>query len=241
MKYNVQLKVYEGPLDLLYDMISKKKIDIKDISIIDITKQYINYITALEKMDLEIASEFITMASKLLEIKSRYLLYKQKDNNEVEDPRLELMEKLEEYKKFKLASQDLKDNITYVDDLYYRKKEEIIIDDSMNIDDISIDAIKNILPYILKVKSEDNKPHKDEKLDKIVRGRIVPVEEKIAYIREIISRDNEVSFIKVIENVDKDEVIATFLSVLELIKSREIVVYQDLFFDDILIKKNLES
>ena len=181
------------------------------------------------------------MASKLLEIKSRYLLYKQKDNNEVEDPRLELMEKLEEYKKFKLASQDLKDNITYVDDLYYRKKEEIIIDDTMDLDDISIDAIKNILPYILKVKSEDNKPHKDEKLDKIVRGRIVPVEEKIAYIREIISRDNEVSFIKVIENVDKDEVIATFLSVLELIKSREIVVYQDLFFDDILIKKNLES
>ena len=241
MKYNVQLKVYEGPLDLLYDMISKQKIDIKDISIIDITKQYINYITALEKMDLEIASEFITMASKLLEIKSRYLLYKQKDNNEVEDPRLELIEKLEEYKKFKLASQDLKDNITYVDDLYYRKKEEIIIDDTMDLDDISIDAIKNILPYILKVKSEDNKPHKDEKLDKIVRGRIVPVEEKIAYIREIISRDNEVSFIKVIENVDKDEVIATFLSVLELIKSREIVVYQDLFFDDILIKKNLES
>ena len=192
-------------------------------------------------MDLEIASEFITMSSKLLEIKSRYLLYKQKDNNEVEDPRLELMEKLEEYKKFKLASQDLKDNITYVDDLYYRKKEEIIIDDTMDLDDISIDAIKNILPYILKVKSEDNKPHKDEKLDKIVRGRIVPVEEKIAYIREIISRDNEVSFIKVIENVDKDEVIATFLSVLELIKSREIVVYQDLFFDDILIKKNLES
>ena len=241
MKYNVQLKVYEGPLDLLYDMISKQKIDIKDISIIDITKQYINYITALEKMDLEVASEFITMASKLLEIKSRYLLYKQKDNNEVEDPRLELMEKLEEYKKFKLASQDLKDNITYVDDLYYRKKEEIIIDDTMDLDDISIDAIKNILPYILKVKSEDNKPQKDENLEKIVRGRIVPVEEKIAYIREIISRDNEVSFIKVIENVDKDEVIATFLSVLELIKSREIVVYQDLFFDDILIKKNLES
>ena len=241
MKYNVQLKVYEGPLDLLYDMISKQKIDIKDKSIIDITKQYINYITALEKMDLEVASEFITMASKLLEIKSRYLLYKQKDNNEVEDPRLELMEKLEEYKKFKLASQDLKDNITYVDDLYYRKKEEIIIDDTMDLDDISIDAIKNILPYILKVKSEYNKPQKDEKLEKIVRGRIVPVEEKIAYIREIISRDNEVSFIKVIENVDKDEVIATFLSVLELIKSREIVVYQDLFFDDILIKKNLES
>ncbi len=241
MKYNVQLQVYEGPLDLLYDMISKQKIDIKDISIIDITKQYINYITALEKMDLEITSEFITMASKLLEIKSRYLLYKQKNNDEVEDPRLELMEKLEEYKKFKLASEDLKDNITYIDDLYYRKKEEVIIDDTMDLDTISIDAIKNILPYILKVKHDESKPNKDEKLEKIVRGRIIPVEEKIAYIRTIIDRDNEVSFTKVVENVDKDEVIATFLSILELIKSREVVVYQDLFFDDILIKKNLEN
>jgi segregation and condensation protein A len=242
MKYNIHLQVYDGPLDLLYDMISKQKIDIKDISITEITKQYLSYLEMLDKMDLEITSEFITMASKLLQIKSRYLLYKQKDNNEeIEDPRLELMEKLEEYKKFKLASQDLKDNITYIDDLYYRKKDEIIIDDTIDLDNISIEAIKNILPYILKVKSNDNKAEKDEKLEKIVRGRIVPVEEKIAYIREIIYKENEVSFTKVIENADKNEVIATFLSILELIKSREIIVYQDLLFDDILIKKNLES
>ena len=140
-----------------------------------------------------------------------------------------------------MASEDLKDNITYIDDLYYRKKEEIVIDDTMDLDNISIDAIKNILPYILKVKSNESQSNKDEKLEKIVRGRIVPVEEKIAYIREIIDIKNEVSFTKIVENVDKDEVIATFLSVLELIKSREVIVYQDLFFDDILIKKNLES
>ena len=78
MKYNIQLQVYEGPLDLLYNLISKQKIDIKDISIIEITNQYMNYLSMLEKMDLEITSEFITMASKLLEIKSKYLLYKQK-------------------------------------------------------------------------------------------------------------------------------------------------------------------
>ena len=77
MKYKIQLQVYEGPLDLLYDLISKQKIDIKDISIIEITKQYINYIEILEKMYLEVTSEFITMASKLLQIKSKYLLYKQ--------------------------------------------------------------------------------------------------------------------------------------------------------------------
>ena len=79
MKYSVQLKVYEGPLDLLYDLITKHKIDIKDISIIEITKQYLAYLDMLEEFDLEIASEFITMASKLLQIKSRYLLYKQRD------------------------------------------------------------------------------------------------------------------------------------------------------------------
>ena len=77
MKYNIHLNVYDGPLDLLCDLISRQKIDIKDISISEITSQYLAYIDMLNEMDLEVASEFIIMASKLLEIKSRYLLYKQ--------------------------------------------------------------------------------------------------------------------------------------------------------------------
>ena len=75
MKYSIHLNVYDGPLDLLCDMISKQKIDIKDISIIEITKQYLAYINMLEAMDLEVTSDFITMATKLLEIKSKYLLF----------------------------------------------------------------------------------------------------------------------------------------------------------------------
>ncbi|WP_042272149.1 segregation and condensation protein A [[Clostridium] dakarense] len=240
MKYNIQLQVYEGPLDLLYDLISKQKIDIKDISIIEITKQYIQYLSMLEKMDLEITSEFITMASKLLEIKSKYLLYKQKDDEEIEDPRLELARQLEEYKQFKLAAEDLKENVSYVNELFYRKKEEIIVDESVDLSDISIEAIKNILPYILKVKTSESDEVKDERLDKIVRGRIISVEEKISYIRNIINEKSEVRFTKVIQDCDKDEVIATFLSILELIKAKEIIVAQDIFFDDILIKKSSE-
>lgn len=240
MKYNIQLQVYEGPLDLLYDLISKQKIDIKDISIIEITKQYIQYLSMLEKMDLEITSEFITMASKLLEIKSKYLLYKQKDDEEIEDPRLELARQLEEYKQFKLAAEDLKENVSYVNELFYRKKEEIIVDESVDLSDISIEAIKNILPYILKVKTSESDEVEDERLDKIVKGRIISVEEKISYIRNIINEKSEVRFTKVIEECDKDEVIATFLSILELIKAKEIVVAQDIFFDDILIKKSSE-
>ena len=240
MKYNIQLQVYEGPLDLLYNLISKQKIDIKDISIIEITKQYMNYLSMLEKMDLEITSEFITMASKLLEIKSKYLLYKQKDDDEVEDPRLELMEKLEEYKKFKLATDDIKENVSYINEIFYRKKEEIVIDDKVDLSDISIDAIKNILPFILKVKSSKEEEVNDDKLDKIVKGRIISVEEKINYIRDIINKENEVRFTKVIDSCEKDEIIATFLSLLELIKTNEIIVDQNIFFDDILIRKNVE-
>lgn len=240
MKYNIHLQVYDGPLDLLYDMISKQKIDIKDISIIEITKQYINYIKMLEKMDLEVTSEFITMASKLLQIKSKYLLYKQKEDEESVDPRLELVEQLEEYKKFKLATDSIKDNITYIDELFFRKKEEIIIDEKVELEDISIEAIKNILPLILKVKSVEDEKVEDKRLDKIVRGRIIPVEEKISFIRSIIEVEKEVRFTKIIESCDKDEVIATFLSILEMIKGKEVVVKQDLFFDDIIIKKSSE-
>ena len=240
MKYNIHLQVYDGPLDLLYDMISKQKIDIKDISITEITKQYLSYLEMLDKMDLEITSEFITMASKLLQIKSRYLLYKQKDNDEEEDPRLELMEKLEEYKKYKLAAEDLKSNVTDLSEVFYRKKEEIIIDEKIDLQDISLEAIKMILPRILKInKTEEVEPN-DDKLNKIVKGRIVSVEEKIVYIRDIIKTKGDVRFSNIIENCNKDEVIATFLSILELIKAKEIIVEQDILFDDILIKKSTE-
>ncbi|MBC5996132.1 segregation and condensation protein A [Romboutsia ilealis] len=240
MKYNIHLQVYDGPLDLLYDMISKQKIDIKDISITEITKQYLSYLEMLDKMDLEITSEFITMASKLLQIKSRYLLYKQKDDEEEEDPRLELMEKLEEYKKYKLAAQDLKSNVTDLSEVFYRKKEEIVIDEKIDLEDISIDAIKMILPHILKIKTTEEPEYKDDRLNKIVKGRIVSVEEKMVYIRDIIREKECVHFTNIIEDCDKNEVIATFLSILELIKAKEITVEQDIFFDDILIKKSSE-
>ena len=241
MKYSVQLKVYEGPLDLLYDLITKHKIDIKDISIIEITKQYLAYLDMLEEFDLEIASEFITMASKLLQIKSKYLLYKQRNDEEEEDPRLELMEKLVEYKKFKNATEDLKNNVTYIEDVFYRKKEEVIIEEKLDLESISLEAIVKILPHILSVKKDELEEVKDDKLNKIVRTRIISVEEKMHYVRSIIKEKEDIRFTSLITDYEKDEIIATFLSVLELIKSNEVTVVQDLFFDDILIKRNMES
>ena len=241
MKYSVQLKVYEGPLDLLYDLIAKHKIDIKDISIIEITKQYLAYLDMLEEFDLEISSEFIIMASKLLQIKSKYLLYKQRNDEEEEDPRLELMEKLVEYKKFKNATEDLKSNVTYIEDVFYRKKEEVVVEENLDLETISLDSIVKILPHILKVKKDELEEVKDEKLNKIVRTRIISVEEKMHYVRDIMKEKENIRFTNLIDTYEKDEIIATFLSVLELIKTNEIMVVQDLFFEDILIKRNMES
>lgn len=240
MKYSIHLNVYDGPLDLLCDMISKQKIDIKDISIIEITKQYLAYLNMIESMDLEVTSDFITMATKLLEIKSKYLLFSQRDMDEEEDPRLELMEQIKEYKKYKKASEVLKENVDYINQPYYRTREEVITDEKVDLNEISIESIKAILPYIFKVKTVQEE-EKDERLDKIVRGKIIPVEEKIKYIEDILKTTDNINFNSMVQSYQKDEVIATFLSILELIKSRKIVVVQENFFEDIIIKKNLEN
>ena len=178
-----------------------------------------------------------------LEIKSKYLLFSQRELDEEEDPRLELMEQLKEYKKYKKASEVLKDSVDYLNQPYYRNREEIIIDDKVDLNEISIESIKSILPYIFKVKNieEENETKKDERLNKIVRGKIISVEEKIEYIQNILTTADKISFNNIIKDNTKDEVIATFLSLLELIKSKEIVVVQENFFEDIIIKKNLEN
>ena len=239
MKYNIHLNVYDGPLDLLCDLISRQKIDIKDISISEITSQYLAYIDMLNEMDLEVASEFIIMASKLLEIKSRYLLYKQHHEEHEEDPRLELVGQLEEYKKFKEASLNMKDKVHYISDTFFRAKEEVIVDNKIDLDEISIDAIRKILPIILKTKVIEGFD-KTEELDIIVKKKVV--EEKMQDLKVLMSKEDKVSFVKLVEYYDKDETIATFLAILELIKEKLIVVVQNKFFDDILIiKRGVEN
>ena len=240
MEYNFQLQVYEGPLDLLYDLITKHKIEIKDISIVDITNQYIDYLKMMDKMDLEVTSEFIAMASKLLEIKSKFLLYNKKEDEE--DPRIDLMEQLEEYKKFKEASQELNKNIRYINDRFYRNQQEIVADESISFEDITLEDIMKILPNIISSrKIKDTVDEIDEKLDKLINNKIVPIEEKSKYIRELLQKTDEAKFSKIVDGYDINEVVATFLSLLELIKVKEIVVEQDILFNDILIKKKLEN
>lgn len=241
MKYNVQLKVYEGPMDLLYDLVTKHKIDIKDIAISEITKQYLDYLDAMEAMDMEITSDFITMASKLVEIKSRYLLYLQRDDSEEEDPRIELVERLKEYKKYKQISKELKEKADEEHERFFRKKEEVIIEDELSLEDVSIAKMMELLPKLLKNIDKKEEAPKNDILDKLVNRKIVSVEEKIVSLRNVLSTKGKVSFLETVDQNDRGDIIASFLCVLELIKEKEIIVTQDDFFEDIIIVKRTDD
>ena len=241
MKYNVQLKVYEGPMDLLYDLVTKHKIDIKDIAISEITKQYLDYLDAMEAMDMEITSDFITMASKFVEIKTRYLLYLQRDDSEEEDPRIELVERLKEYKKYKQISKELKEKADEVHERFFRKKEEVIIEDELSLEDVSIAKMMELLPKLLKNIDKKEEAPKNDILDKLVNRKIVSVEEKIVSLRNVLSTKEKVSFLETVDQNDRGDIIASFLCVLELIKEKEIIVTQDDFFEDIIIVKRTDD
>lgn len=241
MKYNVQLKVYEGPMDLLYDLVTKHKIDIKDIAISEITKQYLDYLDAMEAMDMEITSDFITMASKLVEIKSRYLLYLQREDSEEEDPRIELVERLKEYKKYKQVSKELKEKADEEHERFFRKKEEVIIEDELSLEDVSIAKMMELLPKLLKNIDKKEEETKNDVLERLVNRKIISVEEKIVSLRRALSVKDRISFLETVDQSDRGDIIASFLCVLELIKEKEIIVTQDDFFEDIVILKRTDD
>lgn len=241
MKYNVQLKVYEGPMDLLYDLVTKHKIDIKDIAISEITKQYLDYLDAMEAMDMEITSDFITMASKLVEIKSRYLLYLQREDSEEEDPRIELVERLKEYKKYKQVSKELKEKADEEHERFFRKKEEVIIEDELSLEDVSIAKMMELLPKLLKNIDKKEEETKNDVLERLVNRKIISVEEKIVSLRRALSIKDRISFLENVDQSDRGDIIASFLCVLELIKEKEIIVTQDDFFEDIVIVKRTDK
>ena len=241
MKYNVQLKVYEGPMDLLYDLVTKHKIDIKDIAISEITKQYLDYLDAMEAMDMEITSDFITMASKLVEVKSRYLLYLQREDSEEEDPRIELVERLKEYKKYKQVSKELKEKADEEHERFFRKKEEVIIEDELSLEDVSIAKMMELLPKLLKNIDKKEEETKNDVLERLVNRKIISVEEKIVSLRRALSVKDRISFLENVDQSDRGDIIASFLCVLELIKEKEIIVTQDDFFEDIVIVKRTDK
>ncbi|CAK7008564.1 MAG: Segregation and condensation protein A [Peptostreptococcus russellii] len=244
MDYSIQTKKYEGPMELLMDLIHRNKIDISDISIFEITEQYVDYIDNMEKFDLDIASDFIDMASKLLEIKSRYILYLKYNLEEDEDPRKELQEKIEEYQKIREITDELREEIKEYEDRFYREKEEYLEEDDLDLAEISIESIKNIINKLFKeIDEQDTEEvlNKNQKLKEIIEIKNISVESRIDSIRNNIISRKKIKFSDLIKSGSKKEIIANFLAVLELIKLKEIVIKQKSIEDEILIEKKENS
>lgn len=244
MDYSIQTKKYEGPMELLFDLISRNKIDIRDISIVEITNQYMEYVDHVKSIDMDLASDFIMMATRLLEIKSRYILYVKAKGESEQDPRQELIDQIEEYKKYRQIAEEVKDKIKEYDNRFYRQEEELELeeeDDNLDLSRINLDEIETLLPDLFKildqVKKNDKGLEKNPNLKKIVENRTISVEDRIKSLRSKIKEGERLSFIQSLESQDKKEVIASFLAMLELIKLKEIEIIQDKKNKDIIIIK----
>lgn len=237
MSYNVHLEKFEGPLDLLLHLIKKNEIDIYDIPVSQITKQYTNYIRQWKEMDLEIASEFIVMAAKLIQIKSLMLLPPEENEEEDQiDPREELIQKLLEYKIFKEISVHFKKEEStqlkaiYKDPEYFSELERNVVHTEIKLEDI-YKAIKNIIARNEIKIIEDNKVHNIER-------DIVTVKEKISEINKILETRDTILFSQLLnKSMLRHEFVISFLAILELIKLNFVSISQKKQFDEIIITK----
>ena len=243
MDIEFKLQVFEGPLDLLLHLIEKNKVDIYDIPIAEITDQYLEYVNNMPKDDLDLASEFLVMAATLIDIKSRMLLPKEVDEDGEEiDPRAELVEKLIEYKMYKLAAQELRDMQVYAGKSLYKeptipdevKKYEPPVDLDKLLKDVDLSKLNDIFQMVLRRQVDKIDPVRS-KFGKIEMEE-VSLPEKMNYVSTQIKKQKRCSFKQLLEEQSsKMEIVVSFLAILELIKVGQIEVSQEKTFDDIYI------
>lgn len=246
MALAVKLEVFEGPLDLLLHLIDKNKIDIYDIPIVEITEQYLDYIKQLETEDMNVMSEFLLMASTLLDIKCKMLLPKEvNEDGEEEDPREELVQKLLEYKMYKYMSFELKDRQLDASKNYYKVPtlpEEVAayqppIDFDELFADVNLSRLHEIFQATLKRQEDKIDPIRSQ-FGKIEKDEI-NMDEKLVYIQEYVKNHKQFSFRKLLEKShNKMEIVITFLTILEMMKMGQITIVQEELFDDIMITSN---
>lgn len=248
MDLKVKLQVFEGPLDLLLHLLEKNKVNIYDIPIVEITNQYMEYIGEMKRQDLNIVSEFLVMAATLLDIKSRMLLPKEELEEEEEDPRAELVQKLLEYKMYKCMSYELKDRQIDAQKVLFKeptipkevRQYEEPVDLQELMADVSLKRLNDIFKSVMR--------KREDKIDPIRSrfGRIekeeVSLEERMDYLEQYALTHRRFSFRGLLEaQSSKMEIIVTFLSILELMKVGKIQISQEHIFDDILVESKIAA
>ncbi len=229
-----RINEFEGPLDLLLHLIKENKMDIMNIEIEHITEQYISYLNEQEKMNLEIASEYLVMASELIEIKSKLLLPNQRTENEEEeeiDPREELVNRLLEYQAYKEITKVLKEKEELRKEIYTKSPENVknYVDESARLSsDITLDDLVEAFKKYLERKKE-SKPLKTK-----VTTNEISVSSRRLEIKSILKNKPKVSFFELFPVLNKEYVVVTFLAILEMAKNKELKITQDKNFDDII-------
>ena len=234
MEYALNIDSFQGPLDLLLHLIKESKMDIFDLKIEEITNQYLDYINKMEEMNLNVASSYLVMSAELLEIKSRMLLPKHQDDEEVmeDDPREELVNKLIEYQRYKDLTSDFKD-LEIERHMIYTKvpeniKEYISGDQVINGGDVTLDDLVDAFKKFLE-RQKMNQP-----LNTKVTSKEITVEHRRRSIRKILFSKRKVNFMELFDVLNREYVVVTFLAILEMAKAKELIIKQDNNFDEII-------
>ena len=239
MDYKVKLEVFEGPLDLLLYLIKRDEVDIYDISIERIAKQYLEYMEAFQVLNIDLAGEFIVMAANLLYIKSRTLLPKEQqmpeEDADEDDPRWELIRQLIEYKKFKEAASHLRARETLQEQLFPRfpATPELAPAADLLLDEVGIfDLISAFQKVLKRLESR-----KQEDLREIFEENFT-VADKIEFLLRVIYDGVPVRFEECFaEAAGRAEIVVTFLAMLELIRLKQLRVRQENHFEEIWIER----
>ncbi len=233
MQYKVKLEAFEGPLDLLLFLIKKSEVDVYDIPVADITRQYLEYIEIIKLLDIEAASDFILMAATLMRIKAQMLLPKP-EVEEIEDPRNELVYRLLEYKRFKDIAIGLADREKEARQSFPRghfkfehhsPDEHLLANSDITLFDL-VSAFKKVAETRRNVTI-----HRVEELD-------VSLEEQIQMVLKVVEKKGEIEFTQLFaKNQEKVVMIVTFIAILELIKQKKIKAVQTTTFGQIILKR----
>ena len=236
---DIKLKDFEGPLDLLLHLVSKYQMDIYDVPITEVIEQYLAYISTLQAMRLEVAGEYMVLASQLMLIKSRKLLPKVAEVTDLEDDlEQDLLSQIEEYRKFKLLGEQLEVKHQERAQYYSKAPTELIYEDAELVHDkTTIDLFLAFSNLLSKKKEEFSQNHTT-----ILRDEY-KIEDMMVIVREALVEGQQLRLQDLFkETKDLQEVITLFLATLELIKTQEILLIQKESFGDIyLLKKNEEN
>ena len=228
---------FEGPLDLLLHLVKQSKIEICDLKLVDITNQYVSFLKKMEEMNLDIASEYLVVASELIEMKSKMLLpINNKDEEEApeENPEEELKRRLTEYEKYKESVSSFR-SLEEKRSSYFTKVpekiEEYTNEKLENTENVTAYDLLSALEKLLERK-EYSKPLKT----KIARKEL-SVSDRVIKIRSILKTKKRVEFLSLFEEVTREYVVVTFLGILEMAKNKEIILKQDKNFGSIILER----